>query len=327
VSTISEVAARAGVSKTTVSLVLNNKGNISEKTRAKVFEIIDELGYIPDNNAQTLKNKKTNTIGLILPSLSGYFQLELIRGIEEKIVEFEEYSLNACSAHDISLHNAINFLTKRRHDGYIIVASQIPDEVVRSVAKRNIPIVVLDRPLNENYIFNIRIENTQGTKQLLQYMYDKGYRKLGIVQNNESFDAIERFNAAQDFAMQYPDLVMKKEWIWESDLTKKAGYALTDRYFQLEDKPDVIFCLNDDTAIGLMSGLQERGLRIPEDIAITGFDDIEISKYVTPSITTVQRPMYEIGQLAVELLFGCIGGQHYKEIITLETILIPRNSC
>lgn len=323
--TIHDVAKKAGVSITTVSWVINNKGNISEETRQKVWKAIEELNYVPSFSAQSLKKKKTETIGLVLSELAGYFHSELLRGIEEKMIEYEDYIILACSANRRTLNAAIDFLTRRRYDGYILFAPLITDEDIRKVARRKIPVVVLDRYLNDKYIFNILIDNKKGVLEALKYISSKGYKKMGVVKGKNSFDSDERFAAIMENKDEF-GFIIKNEWITESSFTKKSGYALGDYYYSLEDKPEIIFCLNDESAIGLMQRFRELGIKIPYDIGIVGFDDIEISKYLNPSLSTVKRPMYEIGTLAVELLFECFKGESFRETIRLDTNFVPRES-
>lgn len=323
--TIHDVAKKAGVSITTVSWVINEKGNISDETRQKVWKAIDELNYVPSFSAQYLKKKKTETIGLILSELAGYFYSELIRGIEDTLIKYDEYSMLACSANKRTINTAIDFFTRKRYDGYILYSPLIKDEIIKRTAHRQLPVVVLDRLISDKYIFNILINNRSGIQEALEHISKKGYKKLGIVKGRDSFDSNERFDAIVEFKEKY-GFVIKDEWITESKFTKISGYELGNYYYNLSDKPEVIFCLNDESAIGLMQKLREYGVVVPRDIGIVGFDDIEISRYLNPSLSTVKRPMYDIGTLAVEMLFECFNGKNYEQTIRLDTSFVERES-
>ncbi len=277
--TLKDVAQRAGVSITTVSLVLNSKGNISEETRRRVLAAAEELHYHPNAHARHLRKRRTYTIGVFIAALGGLFYEEILDGIHKVILQ-TDYELIVCpEARSIS-----RILSNRQVDAAIVFDVKVPSDLLVSLAWKNFPIVVFDRYLESDYIFPLLIDNPGGTRQVFQHLYSQGARKLAFVAGaTDSFDNFERGQTFVDEAHAHGLEVR----LHQGDFTEASGYRIAQDIITAGDLPEAVFCANDQMAIGFLNALREGGLRVPQDVALVGFDDIPVARYLQPPLTTV----------------------------------------
>ncbi len=288
--TLRDVAQRAGVSITTVSLVLNGKGKISEETRRRVLAAAEELHYHPNAHARHLRKRRTYTISVFVAALGGLFYEEILEGIHEVILQ-TDYELIVCpEARSVS-----RILSNRQVDAAIIFNVKIPDDLLISLAWKNFPIVVMDRYLEADSVFPLLIDNPGGTRQVFQHLYRQGARRLAFVAGAaDSFDNTER---QQTFLEEARARGLEVR-LYQGDFTEASGYRVAREILASGNLPEAVFCANDQMAVGFLNALQENGLRVPQDVALVGFDDIPIARYLQPPLTTVRVSRTEWGARA-----------------------------
>ena len=324
-ATIKDIAKEAGVSISTVSYALNNDSKVSEKTKQKILEVAEQLNYRPSGIARYLKKQNMQTIGIFLNDLGGPFYSELINGVQE-VVSSNGYDLIACSTYGGSQSAANRFLREKFLDGAIINAPSIPNEIILSVACQEFPVVVLDRRLDGEFIYSVLIDNTQGAFDAVSHLVEKGYKKIGYVSGpSNSFDNMERFKGYRRALEQF-GLVFEPKWNIQGRFTEKGGYQAIKMLMNNGELPEAIFSANDEMAVGIIQGLKEAGLKVPDDLAIVGFDDIEIASYTQPKLTTIRHPNYDWGALAAHTVFQAFQDISMQKTIVLPTDLVVRES-
>lgn len=275
--TIKEVAKLANVSISTASYALNGKPNVSDKLREKVLEAAKQLNYHPNAAAKHLKSKKTMSIGVFIYGFSGPVFSEILEGMNQAALE-EGYNLIVSSG---SLSDKI--INQRQIDGAIIFDSSIADDVLINYAKANYPVLLLDRDLKGKNIFRSVIDNEEIVYHFIRELLDK-YGSVGILTGpKNSYNAQGRLNGYLR-AVKERKL---KTYIYQGDFTYKRGLEAGIEIAK-EELPRALFCANDESAIGLMGALLDAGYKIPDDIAIAGFDNILWTKYVIPKLTTIE---------------------------------------
>lgn len=316
-TTIRDVAKRAGVSVTTASYVLNNTGNISAATRLRVMEAAEELNYHPNAFARHLKKAKTRTIGVFISRFGGSFYEEILEGIHSVILE-TDYEL-IVSPETRSPRRLLHY---RQVDGAIVFDSKIPDASVLKLASRRFPIVVLDRLLQNEFILPLLLDNSQGVREAFQHLYAQGARRIAFVAGAPSIDNTERMETFLAEAKQYGLTVP----LYQGNFTESSGYEAAQTIFQSGELPEAVFCANDQMAIGFLRAMQERGLRAPQDIAIVGFDDIPIARYMRPSLSTVGASRFEWGAAATRQLLDFLENNTPFQPYRIPTHFIARES-
>lgn len=293
---IAEIAEKAGVSMSTVSNVLNNRKNVGQKTREKVLKIADELNYIHKGpNTET----RRKTIIVNFSDFDTLFYLDILRGIND-YASARGYHILVCTANDL-IHYA-------KHDsicGVIVIDSHTDDSTIITVANNHIPVITLDRELPHQMIKSILVSNYEGEKQLMEKLIQKGYEKFAFLNGHSTTDAKERYRAFRD-VLKEKNIPFSRNDLYEGDWHEQSG-AQAARLIMLQERmPEVLVCANDMMAIGAIRKFQENGIRVPEDIAVCGFDDIIISRYL--GLTTVNVPDYERGFLSSQALINIIDG-------------------
>ena len=316
--TIKDVARKAGVSVTSASYALNGTGTISEDTRQRVLTAAEELNYHPNAYARNLKNRKALTLGVFITRFGGSFYEEILEGIHEAILK-TDYDLLVCPE-----SRAIRrVLTQRMVDGAIVFDSKVKSETLMKLASSSFPVVVLDRYLNGQYIHPLLVDNQHGVRQAFQHLVDQGARKLCFVSGaSDSFDNAERMTAFLDEASKYHIGVT----CIDGTFTEESGYAAGLRVIESGSFPDGVFCANDQMAIGFIKALQENHLRVPEDTAVVGFDDILITRFMQPSLTTIGASRLLWGSLAATQLIDFLEKGTPFQPYRIQTELIVRES-
>ncbi|WP_100009999.1 LacI family DNA-binding transcriptional regulator [Lentibacillus sediminis] len=324
-ATIKDVAKVAGVAISTASYALNNSTKISQATKKKVEEAAKSLNYQKNGFASDLKRTKTNTIALVLSDLSGPFYSELIQGVQD-ITSANGYDLIACSSIGGPQSTAVRFLKEKRVDGAIILAHNISDEITLESARKDFPLVVLDRTLENEFVYHVEADNVQGAYTATEHLIQHGHEDIAYVSGPAiSHDSIRRFQGYQD-ALKAHGIPYQSKWKFSGDFTKKGGYRATKLMIAQRDLPEGIFYANDEMAIGGLQAFQENGIDVPGDISIIGYDDIELAEYVNPPLTTIKQPKYDTGALSVHLIFQLLAGEKVNHHYKLPTELVTRQS-
>jgi LacI family transcriptional regulator len=326
-TTIKDVAKLASVAVSTASSALNGKENVRPATRDRVLQAAKQLNYKKNGFAADLKMSRSNTIALILDDLTGPFFSEVIKGVQD--VTFSKgYDLITCSSIRGENSMPTRFLEEKRTDGVIVLAHMLKDETIRRSEREGFPIVLLDRELASSHILNILVDNEDGGFRAAKHLLDMGHRKIGFVSgNSSSHDNLLRFRGFKRCLDQH-NVELPGKWHIASNFTEDGGYHSTKMLIMQGDLPTALFYANDEMALGGMKAFAEAGIRIPEDISMIGFDNIMLSGYTNPPLTTIHQPKYEMGALAAHLVFQVLQGDAIeKKNYTLETTLIERATC
>lgn len=293
---IAEIAKKAGVSMSTVSNVLNNRKNVGQKTREKILKIADEMGYV--HRTQNVESKR-KTIIVNFSDFDTLFYLDILRGINDYASK-RDYHILVCTANDL-----IHYADNDSICGVIIIDSHTDDSTIISVANKNIPVITLDRELPHQMVKSILVSNYEGERQLMEKLIEKGYEKFAYLKGTDTEDSKERYRAFRD-VLKENNIPFSRNDLYEGDWHEKSG-AQAARLIMLQERmPQILVCANDMMAIGAINKFHDNGIRVPEDIAVCGFDDIIISRYL--GLTTVNVPDYERGFLSSQALINIIDG-------------------
>jgi len=336
--TIYDVAKKAGVGIGTVSRVINNSPQISPSTREKVLKVIKELKYQPSAMAQGLARKRTNIIACIVPFFTGYFYFELLNGVQQSLSNYG-YDLILYSVDKLEKKEEIlkRTIRERKVDGVLLISMPIPNKLVFKFRESKLPIVLVDS--YHDALDSIIIENKEGAFIATEYLINLGHKRIGMINGCLSsvpaINRLEGFKAALDkYKIVYNDALVinvdlngDPEVLHNDGFNKKAGYkAMNDLLKLNENRPTAVFVSSDIQATGAIKAIQEHDLKIPNDITIVGFDDIELSEYL--GLTTVHQPMCEMGTLAVNRLMDKIAGKDSNGFKTVfATKLVIRETC
>lgn len=333
--TIKDVAARAGVSYQTVSRVINNSSDVSESTRQRVQQAIDDLNYRPSLAARSLPGRRSYVIGFIVPYDPDYLitdpnLLAQISGADAE-ANARGYNLLLSTAGDSKqgLEAYERFVRNHVGDGALVIETASSKAGGELLAKQDYPYVSLGRDLGNPNAYLVSSDNRDGGKQVTRHLLEKGHQRIGII-NGPPIGAIaglqDRLEGHQQ-ALTEAGLSFDPTLMVYGDYTRHSGELATRQLLTLPDPPTAIFALNDRMAMGAIRTLQASGLRVPEDIAVVGYDDIPTAADFTPALTTVKGLARKVGQVAAQILFKLIAGEtvEEKEVI-LPTQLIIRGS-
>ncbi|MBU3126147.1 LacI family transcriptional regulator [Clostridium tagluense] len=327
--TMKDIAEMAGVSKATVSMVMNKKdASISEVTRKRILKIAKEMSYIPNSIARSLSTKKSGTIGIILPDITNPFFSEMVRAIEDK-AERLEYNLIICNTdNDIEKEQKyIELLISKLIDGIIFMSGGKSNESITILKNNNVPFVLVDRYI-EGYKddYGVFCLNKQGVIDGVQYLYEKGNRKIVFVKGREDIEiSKQRLEGYIDAMKNYG--IYDEKYIFEGDFNVEGGIIATKKIISCFHDLDAIFYSNDMMALGGMKILLRNDYKIPRDISIIGFDNIHISEIIEPELTTISQPIYMMGKKACSILIDVINGKLLTEKqVYFKTELIIRGT-
>jgi LacI family transcriptional regulator len=326
--TIKDIARAAKVSIATVSRALNGFDNVTDETRRHVCAVAARLGYIPHEGARSLSSRRTQCVGAVLPDLYGEFFSELIRGIDRVARTHGLHLLLSCSHGDVAEVTAALRAMRGRVDGLLVMSPHVDSEVLGKNLPPTMPTVLVNtRDGGERYS-SLMVDNYGGACAMVRHLVGRGYRRIAMVAGPEvNFDARERLAGYRDTLAEL--LPGARTQVLRGDFSEESGYRAGRQLVSMSERPDAIFAANDMMAIGCLFALNEGGLRVPGDIALAGFDDIPIARYVSPPLTTVRVRIAELGELALERLVLAIGeaGNDKHSIQTLRTELVVRSSC
>jgi LacI family transcriptional regulator len=333
-TTLKDIAKLAGVSHTTVYRALNDKPRISQSTKERIISIARELNYQPNVLAQSLVLGRTKTLGLVITTIVNPFYPELAKGIEDAARSFG-YSIILCSTNfDPSLEKQyIDMLRSRGVDGIIFTSAHIHDPNITSLVEDRFPLILVNRrvygnPLMDNVDYVV-VENTKGGFLAVEHLIRMGHERIGVISGpSDSSAAVERLEGVRRAFIEY-DLNPASLQVLEGDFLKLSGYEAAEEFLAMGNPPSAIFGINDYMALGALEAILDSGLRVPEDVALIGFNDIEFSSLKTVELSTIGQKKYEMGSIAVHTLIERIerGDGDRARQITLEPDLIIRKSC
>ncbi len=326
-STIRDVAKLAGVSVATVSRVINQKGYISKDTEKKIKACMAKLQYSPSSVARGLAGKKTDTIALLIPDITNPFFPEIARAVEDTASSYGITTLlGNCDENGVKELRYLDILKKRYVDGIIFAEHGLTWNEIHGILGSGMPIVSLDRAALSEEVSSVRVNHYQGAVLAVEHLLSIGCRRIAHISGpNHLITSANRNRGYTDTLRNAgcfdPDLV------YEGDFSMECGMRVTEQLLKENEGVDGIFTSNDLMAVGALKTLIRSGIKVPEDVALIGFDGISMTQMVEPEISTIAQPIYEIGKQAVFQLIHQIEDRHELPEMTprvLETKLIQR---
>jgi len=333
-ATISDVAKKARVSVGTVSNVLNGRAFVSQKNRRKVELAIQELRYRPNTIARSLRKNRTYLLAVFIPDVSNPFYSEVVKGVENAAKK-NGYGVLICDM-EYEIENEfplVERLGEKSVDGVLFSAGWNDEEEIIKLSESGIPVVILDRNVENVPISSVEINNQQAVYEAIQYLIDNGHKRIGYISESLN-DTLKRRLEGYKLALSDNDIDYDPEIVFINEKIQADkvghGYELMKSVLSsIEEMPTAFFGASDILAIGAMKAIKEKNLRIPRDISIMGFDGIALSKFTEPPLTTVSQPKLEMGERAVQLLLEIIESRFSKpkpSKVILQTNLIVRDS-
>ncbi len=329
-ATIEDVARAAGVSVASVSRVISGARPVRAKTREAVLEAAGRLGYQTNFLASALRSRSTRTIGMVVPYIANPFFIELVEKVENE-VQKAGYDLFLCDSQDSPEmeKRRIRALMARQVDGVVLICCDeiLSRESVTAIGDE-VPIVVVDRTINDVRLDQIAVDSEIGIRMIVDHLVGQGCRRLAFVgARGEISTAQARLDAYRKCVARIDpegrdDIQLGS---YSVDFGREAGFELAKR----PNLPDAVVCANDLIAVGVIRGLLRSGIRVPDDVAITGFDDIALCRYVEPSITTVRQPIENMGAEAATLLLARIDGDRgaVRNVRFTPELVVRQSSC
>lgn len=326
--TIRDIAKAAKVSIATVSRALNGFDSVTDETRRHVCAVAARLGYIPHEGARSLSSRRTQCVGAVLPDLHGEFFSELIRGMDRVARTHGLHLLLSCSHGDVAEVAASLRAMRGRVDGLLVMSPHVDSAVLEKNLHPTMPIVLVNTRYGGERYSSLVVDNYGGACAMVRHLVGRGHRRIAMLTGPDAnFDARERLAGYTDTLAEL--LPEADPQVLRGDFSEESGYRAGRQLLSMSERPDALFAANDMMAIGCLFALNEGDLSVPGDIALAGFDDIPIARYVSPPLTTVRVRIAELGELALERLVLAIGeaGNDKHSTQTLRTELVVRSSC
>lgn len=326
--TIRDVAKAAGVSIATVSRVLNDAARVTDETRDRVRSVVDRMGYAPHGGARSLITRRTRTLGVLLPELYGEFFSEFIRGIDETAKKHGFLTLITSArreAHEISA--AVSNM-RGRVDGFLAVSPSVAARATLAEVADRYPTVLVGAGSDVGAFAALSVNNFQGAATMMKHLLSLGHRRIVFLRGpTGQVDGGERLHAVREVANWYDDCELRE---LQGEFRMDTAYDAVSALLQGGDRPDAIFAANDTMAIGAIAAVRDADLRVPDDIAVTGFDDTPVTRFLSPPLTTVRMPIFALGERAAMRLIETMrsGGTAvpaHHEVLPAQ--LVIRSSC
>jgi len=333
--TIKDIARIANVSHTTVSRALNNRSRIRSETKEKILFIARDLDYRPNLVARSLVMRRTKTLGLVITTIANPFYTELALGIESTARELGYNIILSFTHSDLSIEKqSIDMLRSKGVDGIILTSAHIGDPNIRSLAEEGFPIILVNRrtyhPIVKEKVDYVGVDNILGGFLAVEHLIRLGHQRIGVIGgSSESSVGFERLEGGKK-ALETYGLELLTDFFLDGDFLKESGYQGGKRFIKMAEPPTAIFATNDYMALGAYQAILEEGRKVPEEIAIVGFNDIEFTAMKGIELTTIGQKKYEMGSIAIKTLVEKIEGGEIKSStkeIILNPELIIRKTC
>ena len=326
--TIYDVAREACVSIATVSKVINNTGRISDKTRAKVLKIMEELRYQPSVVASALTGKRTSTIGLLIPDLANPFFAEVARHVEDRGHELG-YSVVMCSTdYDTKKEEKYIALLKQKSVDGIILAGFRNDTLLRELTHEKLPIALIAQDIPALIVDSVMIDDYLGGYQATVHLLGLGHRRIAIIEEKDAKSSNERIRGYRE-ALKNAGVPFDDHLVIGSDSTVEGGKRSAAQLLDSNEPPTAFFCCNDLLAIGVIQTARQKGLTIPEDLSVVGFDNTILAEITDPPLTTVNQPIPVMGHQIMDLLIQKIEGKKNtkQKVVVVPELIIRKSTC
>lgn len=320
-ATIDQVAKKAGVSKATVSRVINNSKPVSNDTRTRVIKAIEELNFKPNPAARSLVSKKSKIIGVVVTDIANHFVSVLVKSIED-LAYNAGYSIIICNSYfSAKKENELLMMLKdKRVDGIIFLTTGIKEDQKLFFNQVNIPVALVNVGYSGKNIISISIDNRKAACEITSYFLEKGLTRVGMIRAplDDVYSGKDRFMGYCD-ALQKYNIPYVEAFVKEGKLEAADGYRAVASFFKNGKNPQALFVACDLMAFGAIKAIVDHGYKVPEDIEVAGFDDIPMASFYHPTLTTVRQPIEEMGQLAAEKLICLIEENRFEQ----EELILP----
>ncbi|SDI80344.1 LacI family DNA-binding transcriptional regulator [Alteribacillus bidgolensis] len=326
--TIKDVAKHANVSVATVSRVLSNTGSVTEKNKQIVLKAVKELNYKPNALGRYLRTAHTNTILVVVPDLANPFFSNILKGIQTLANE-KDYEVLIMDAEQTNFDNVkcFNMLQQKQVDGLIMLTSRVDRDVLLDMCE-NHNIVLACEYFEDATIPTVSIDNISAARKITEHLIHLNYKNVAhITGPMNTVLGIDRLRGFKQ-ALQSNSLPIKTSYIQEGDFNIESGYNIMYKLLSMEARPDAVFAANDEMAMGAIKAAETLRVKVPEDVAVVGFDDIKMASMFTPQLTTISQPAFKIGQKSMSLLLDLLNKEPLTQFqYVLEDTLVVRESC
>ncbi len=338
--TIYEIAEEAGVSVSTVSRVLTGNANVSEKRKKAVLNIIDKYDYLPNSMARSLSNRKSHTLGIILPDITHPFYSQIFYGAEALALTKGYTLLLGCTMNDTIRHSTnleslyVRILQERKVDGMLMMGGAVNEtepikehtEMIDKLSER-MPVVTINDAMPNRKTLHVSVDEISGTRALINYLVSLKHKKFAFIGGDLAIQPTNvRLNTMRK-TLEEHGISFDDSYFVPSEFDVESGKRCMTELLQKPSLPTAVICLNDLVAIGAIYTARKAGLRVPEDISFAGSDNMPMSEYVVPSITTIDLKALDIGKTAIEVLIDKIEGKSVSNKNVIKTELVIRDSC
>ncbi|EDS78617.1 transcriptional regulator [Clostridium botulinum C str. Eklund] len=325
--TISDIAKQANVSQTTVSRVLNNSGYVKDETRKKVLKVMKDLNYSPSAIARSLSTKKTNIIGVIVPDIKNPFFGDAIKGISD-VADKHNFNIILCDA-DENIEKeikAIKLLKEQRIEGIIITPTSVEDEFnskyLTAIENLGIPVILLEGNVKYSNFSGVFIDNIQGAFKGTEVLIKNGHTKIAIITGRMNSQSAKDRLVGYKKALAINNIPLNEDYIFYGDYQMESGYELTNKMLSMKDKPTAVFVSSNMMTIGCVKSIFEHNCTIPGDMAVMGYDDLDMMSLFGVNISYVSVPTRELGKKSMNMLLEELNKGKDREIKRL--ILSPK---
>ncbi|QSO46563.1 LacI family DNA-binding transcriptional regulator [Alicyclobacillus mengziensis] len=330
--TIRDVAKAAGVSITTVSRALNGYTDVNLDTKRKVLEVAERLNYHPSQVARSLVMNRTRTIGLLISDFNRepggqYFMFDVLAGIHERLAAVGyDLTLVSTTTAQQRLVSYLDLCTEKRFDGVIVMGIRLDDPYVHEVVEAPLPSVVIDLPLISKHCAYVMTDNVNGARFAVRHLVERGHRKIGFVNGHQQAAVSQERRRGWEAACREQKIPFEEDWVYDADFTLQGGIRGLIELRARHKDMTAIFFASDLMAIGALQHCREQGIQVPQDLALVGFDNIDLTQFVTPTVSTIGQPRYEMGTTATELLLGMLDENKLPEGRMMSPELIVRET-
>lgn len=327
-ASIKDVAREAGVSIATVSRVLNGIDVVNDETKKKVLDTIEKLDYRPNILARSLKTQKSSTIGIIIPDISNPIYPEIVRGAED-VASIYNYNIMLCNT-DLDLERekeSFKVLREKMVDGVIYMSNALEGDIKDLIKTMDVPTVLVGTIESEKVIPSVGIDSYAASYEAVRYLIEKGNKNIAYIgYDEEKSSEYSRIYKGYKKAIE-ETLEFNKNLVYFGSLKAEDGYKGIGEILE-RGKVDAVFCANDEVAMGTINGLREKGIEVPRDVEVVGFDDIALASIYYPKLTTVSKPLYDMGSVGMRLLIKIINKLEIEEThFILPHAIVKRDSC
>jgi LacI family transcriptional regulator len=328
-ATIREVANLAGVAPITASRVINDSGYASEDVRKRVKQAAEQLNYVPNFLAKSLKSKRTQTLALVITDITNPFWTTVARGVEDAASK-KGYNVIFCNTDESANKQSgyLKTLIQKQVDGILLVPAQSEDNPIEFLRQQNVQVVMLDRKLPNVQVDVVRCDSQGGAYQLVKLLIRLGHRRIAFLSGPIGVSSAEDRMAGYNLALREAGLEINGQLVFSGEYSVDSGYQRTKRLLSMSPRPTAMFASNNFIAIGALKALRDEHVVVPDEMSVVGFDDLPLSIVVDPFLTVADQPAYEMGRLATQRLLEHLDGEVVDKVqeILLPVSIIERKS-